>query len=421
VTDLTLDSTYQLFQSSDTVERFVISADGREAYWVNDKGELWRKNANGSLQGLVTPADMQGQVNGGCNTWSYGFATGTALIGRVNPRDLFISPDGNYVVYNALSGCSGSAPSFDFMAMKNDGSDKALLGPYNPGASIDGWFPNDGGIIYPTNGEYFPRAVSFDGSSMPPPPISGPGVVFSPNVGEAVWLDYLGSEQQLEAAYNNDNGPFLDNLYPAVMLMDLGSNSSTPKVILTTTSSQGLINMKAISPVTERPLTSAQLSEMSVSPQADFGIWWPSSSQTFFVLTGSNIYSFNQEGKILSQFGAELPDGEGDNSEAFSNNGEYFLVAPSDATNTISADSALAIDTATKSIEAYVLNPSLNALEFVTDEGRVVYLHSDHPTATEGTIYDPSLWEFDPVSGKSVEIADHYYDSSTNFVEDALF
>jgi Tol biopolymer transport system component len=166
----------KLIDIKEEIVSFSFSPDGKEIYWQNGKGELWKRNKEDQIRPLVTvEKDMKEEIQ---ETWgeeepfSY-------LQGKVMTFQL--SPDGNYIAYKTLEGYMGCCmgpfdiPVGEIQIMKNNGIEKVIVesppGILRERIFFDGWLPDSKKILFhfqsadePTSGSPF-FEVDIDGKN----------------------------------------------------------------------------------------------------------------------------------------------------------------------------------------------------------------------------------------------------------------
>lgn len=111
------------------IKKFKISPSGETFYWINEKGELWKKEKDKDPLGLITrEKDMKEQKIERDPFFIYTDLQGDKFyIGEV--KDFWISPDEKYLVYEAIEAygiccCSEVRPIKYLRVVKSDGSEK---------------------------------------------------------------------------------------------------------------------------------------------------------------------------------------------------------------------------------------------------------------------------------------------------------
>ena len=148
-----LKEKFKLCDTKEDITFFSFSPDGEEVYWLNNKGEIWkRKDPEEQVVLLSVEQDMEEAIQ---ETWGlsepFSYLRGKAL-------DLWVSPDGDHIAYSALethtSCCMAppTAPVASLRIMKNDGTEKVEIkkpvGIRSSLLRIDGWIPNSNNIIF---------------------------------------------------------------------------------------------------------------------------------------------------------------------------------------------------------------------------------------------------------------------------------
>ena len=148
-----LEKKYRDIDAVESITDFSLSPDGKLTYWLNEKGEIWKKDEYGEIESLVTVGeDMKEDIQEG---WG-DFESFSYLKGKVT--DFYLSPDGKYIAYETLeghTGCCAGPPNIPvtwIRIMKNDGTEKVKIekpsGVRRPLMFFDGWLPDSKKILF---------------------------------------------------------------------------------------------------------------------------------------------------------------------------------------------------------------------------------------------------------------------------------
>jgi hypothetical protein len=150
-----LKKKYKLIDSKEAIIDFDISPNGKEIYWLNEKGELWKENEKEEIQPLISiEKDMKKEFQ----EIPKEFEKKSFYYYKGKVENFWLSPDGNYLAYERLEGytgcCTGppTIPVTWIWIMKNDGSQKIPIekpaGVRRPLIFFDGWLPDSRRILF---------------------------------------------------------------------------------------------------------------------------------------------------------------------------------------------------------------------------------------------------------------------------------
>lgn len=143
----------KLIDTAEKITEFSLSPDGKETYWINEKGELWKQNENKEIKPLATvEKDMEKKIQEIPDVFekeSFPYYKGKVM-------DFWLSPDGNYIAYKTLEGYTGCCagppdiPVSEIRIMKNDGTGKVIVewpAVWRSMVIFHGWMPDSKKII----------------------------------------------------------------------------------------------------------------------------------------------------------------------------------------------------------------------------------------------------------------------------------
>ncbi len=146
-----LKSEQKIVDTAENITKFSFSFGGKEIYWLNEKGEIWKKAEDSAIKALVTVAgDMKKKMRPADQPVPY-------YEGSVN--NFWLSPDGKYIAYQTLEdffGCCGAQypfePDYGIRIMDSNGLNKIKLNPPKMDEffqiGFDGWMPDSKKIFF---------------------------------------------------------------------------------------------------------------------------------------------------------------------------------------------------------------------------------------------------------------------------------
>ncbi len=143
----------KILDTEEAIIDFSFSPDGKIIYWLNERGEIFKKDEQNGIKSLVTvEKNMKEEIEEG---WE-DFESFSYLKGKVT--NFYLSPDGKYIAYKTVemyTGCCAGPPNMPVLwirIMKNDGTEKVEIekppDQRRLDMSFDNWFPNSKKIIF---------------------------------------------------------------------------------------------------------------------------------------------------------------------------------------------------------------------------------------------------------------------------------